>query len=707
MNDSIVRITIASKEAIKTGLTKAKGKLANFASSVKKFGSRIGAGLRAARIAFLAVGAAIAKVTAMGAKFRNQMAEVSTMLGDNTKVMSSYSDEILKMSGKYGQSTETLSKGLYDILSAGVPAAEALSVLEVATKSAVAGVTDTATAVDALTTMMNSFGVSGKDAGHVADILFTIVKDGKTTFPELAESIAQLTPVANAAGLTMEETGAFIAQAVKVEKPARAMTGLAAALAQTAKRGENLTDVVKKFAGASYRTILDAGYNKRAAQMIALLASDVGGLEGEFSAFTNTVGASDAAFAKMDEVRHWPKFWAQIKAIVTRVGEALDKAFGPAITKATKAMAEFNTAGFFDALKTEVLLMASSWAKSWETVKITLAGTGKVIGASIADLVLFLKDRMTDMGRILATSSKNILSNVSGLAGALWEKMKRPWESFDPPDLKPVLDGLKLVDDRASKTDHAWSEMLDSLAANDKKYAAERETIENQYKAQVEARRQSEIAASESAADAVKKAAKEKSDAEDDYGNTVDDNIEKLNTMASTLAEMRGSVPTAGKARQLRRAIEELEGVEGLPDLNLEQLSKVKLASVTSGQVRQFVNAMKQLQGLDAVKDLNLGQFAEFSAAGFRGAETSKITRLIRELGMMNPIKDLNLGQFSALSGIDPAKIKDAVDAAKAAGQQGLDDAGKSGTDALATIAANTGKIAENTKGLNDLLRFH
>ena len=82
-----------------------------------------------------------------------------------------YEKQLRRLSRQYGQTTKTLTKGLYDILSASIDAAQAIDVLEVATRGAIGGLTDAGTAADALTTILNSYQLSATEAAKVYDIL--------------------------------------------------------------------------------------------------------------------------------------------------------------------------------------------------------------------------------------------------------------------------------------------------------------------------------------------------------------------------------------------------------------------------------------------------------------------------------------------------------------------------------------------------------
>ena len=90
-----------------------------------------------------------------------------------------------------------------------------MKLLEIAAKAAVGGITDTNIAVDAITTVMNAYGKSVNDATSISDIFFTTIREGKTTFPELAQNIGTVVSSASLAGITFEELGASFATTTK------------------------------------------------------------------------------------------------------------------------------------------------------------------------------------------------------------------------------------------------------------------------------------------------------------------------------------------------------------------------------------------------------------------------------------------------------------------------------------------------------------
>ena len=87
-------------------------------------------------VAYKALRFAVSSVKEIVA-FQKQLASVSTMLTDQTiNLLPGFERGLEKLAVKYGQSTATLSKGLYDILSASIAAEKGLEFLEVSARTA-------------------------------------------------------------------------------------------------------------------------------------------------------------------------------------------------------------------------------------------------------------------------------------------------------------------------------------------------------------------------------------------------------------------------------------------------------------------------------------------------------------------------------------------------------------------------------------------
>ena len=146
---------IANDAKLRAGLASASNRLHAFGQSIQRLGVRVAAAGAAIFGGLAAMG------TRAASQFGKQMNMVSTMLssGDIGK-MDAFRKGVRQLGVEFGESTDVLAKGLYDILSASIAPARALEVLTVAAKAARGGVTDTAVAVDGLTSLLNAYGLS-------------------------------------------------------------------------------------------------------------------------------------------------------------------------------------------------------------------------------------------------------------------------------------------------------------------------------------------------------------------------------------------------------------------------------------------------------------------------------------------------------------------------------------------------------------------
>lgn len=162
------------------------------------------------------LGAAMAIPFTLGIRsavlFEEQMAKVATMLDKTTMhLLPGMAKGVRKLAVEFGQSTATLTDGLFAILSAGIEAKHGMDFLTAATKLAVAGTTDVDTAVLSLTKVMGAFKVSMEEVADVSDFLFVTMKLAQAALPEVSGSLPLVTATAADAGLSMGELGASVA----------------------------------------------------------------------------------------------------------------------------------------------------------------------------------------------------------------------------------------------------------------------------------------------------------------------------------------------------------------------------------------------------------------------------------------------------------------------------------------------------------------
>ena len=215
---AVVKFTADYKQFVQ-GLGAMGTSAATLGSKVTAVGTRMSSIGKAGLVAFAGLGMAIGAVIKTAADFEKGFHEVQTMMGDaSSDQIATLRKDILDLSMDFGQKLPDALRASYNALSASVPEENLVSFLQVAGKAASAGVTDINTTVDALTTVVNSYGEKlaylgdyTQRAASVSDMLFAIVKGGKTTMAELSDSIGTVASIAASANITLDELGAMFA----------------------------------------------------------------------------------------------------------------------------------------------------------------------------------------------------------------------------------------------------------------------------------------------------------------------------------------------------------------------------------------------------------------------------------------------------------------------------------------------------------------
>jgi len=381
-----------------------------FLRTVKGTKRVIGSLVRAT--AAIGAGAAVAAGLAVRRfmSFEKQMSEVNTIAKLGQKEFQKLTKDVMDLSAEFGQSKDALTKGLYDALSAGVPSENAIDFLRDASKLAIAGATDTATAVDLLTSVINAYGMEAGKAGDISDQLFKTVEFGKTTIPELAQAIGQVAPIAAQAGVETEQLlGAFASLTKQGIRTEIASTSLRGALTSLLSPSADLEKQMKKtFGTANAQAVLQANTlqevlaelgdavdndatkmaklfpNVRALNGVMALTGKSSGVARQgLDMVTKRVGATDKAMSEFtdDTGYSWAKLVQTLDNEFIKIGDMLGK-------ELQEPMAEFVT--FLQDPKTQEALTA--FAKG-------LIGSIKTVAEALRDLINLYKAMREEAGK--------------------------------------------------------------------------------------------------------------------------------------------------------------------------------------------------------------------------------------------------------------------------------------------------------------------
>lgn len=285
--------------------------------------------------------------------FEQGLNEVMTLLPNSTQeTFDKMSGQVKKLSSDIGILPDKVVPALYQAISSSVPEDNVFSFLETAGKASIGGITSIETAVDGLTTVINSYGAKNMDVQRASDLMFTTVRLGKTNFEQLSQSLFNVLPSASAAGVSFEEVSASIAALTAQGVPTSvATTKIRAAIDELSKSGTKTDKVFREIAGKGFKDFIKGGGNiqealqmlEKHAQKSNLGINDLFGsveagsaalaLTGEGTeAFTNALnemknsaGATEAAYEKMDKGfnRTMERIKSKAAVVMLDVGDAL------------------------------------------------------------------------------------------------------------------------------------------------------------------------------------------------------------------------------------------------------------------------------------------------------------------------------------------------------------------------------------------------
>jgi len=337
------------------GLKRAQLRLRKFGASVRAIGLRM-----------LALSGAAAGPMVFGvreaARFEEQMGKVATMVDDAGRHMGRLRKAVARMAAEFGESSQTLSDGLYDILSAQIPLNRALDVLREGTKAAVGGFTDAKTSISALITLLYAYGDQLKSVSDASDFLFSVVKRGRLTYEDLSENLGKVAPIAAAAGVKLEDLGAALALVTRgmpnVERATIALANvietflkntddaqavarrLGIEMSAAGLRSQGLLYVMRQLAKVDPDTVARIFPRRRALRGLVIAVQHVRDLGVDIDAMRNRAGQAEIAYRKLAHTptREFRRFMAVVRGAARAIGEALLPALMPLLGNLKKVV---------------------------------------------------------------------------------------------------------------------------------------------------------------------------------------------------------------------------------------------------------------------------------------------------------------------------------------------------------------------------------
>lgn len=171
-------------------------------------------------------------------------------------------DGLMNLSAVFGDTAKN-ANALYYAYSSGIRGSEEafIKFTEMASKTALTIRSELRPTIDAMTAAMNAYGMTAEDVSEVSNNFFKIVKYGKASGEQLANSFGQVSPTAKTLGVSLDELGAAIASITKIQPTRVAITGLNNMLSKIMKPTRESASAIEKLGvDLSYSAVHTKGF---------------------------------------------------------------------------------------------------------------------------------------------------------------------------------------------------------------------------------------------------------------------------------------------------------------------------------------------------------------------------------------------------------------------------------------------------------------
>lgn len=257
-------------------------------------------------------------------EFKDEMEDVATLLDGNVdKKINNMSKDVKKLSVDLGVSTNLLTKGAYQTVSAFGDQADSMERLKVASKGAIAGNAEVKDSINLLSGITKGYGdTSLKAMEKASDLAFMTVKLGQTEFPELASNMGKVVPLAGTLKVKQEEL--FGAMAT--------LTGVTGNTAEVSTQLKSTFQAFLKPSADMEKAIKSLGYKNAAT---AMQTEGLGTILGELKdhvngnevAFANLFGSVEAKNAVLALTGAQAENFTQKTLAMNKAAGATEKAF--------------------------------------------------------------------------------------------------------------------------------------------------------------------------------------------------------------------------------------------------------------------------------------------------------------------------------------------------------------------------------------------
>lgn len=363
-------------------------------------------------------------------EYNTVISQIATLGPEAAAGTAQWRQEILDVSAAMGQDAVGAANAVYDALSSGVPSDNVISFMETASKAAVAGSTDTSTAVSAISATLNAWKLNASEATQISDTFFAGVNVGVFRFEELASSIGQVAPLAASLGVeydqvtaataTLTKSGLTASQAITQQRasmislltPNTQMVGVLDQLAESnadvkrtaEEQGISIGEAALKTLGyqgtlVAVRDAADSagvglaqamGSSEALGAVLGMTGENAAGAAADLDMIRAAGGSTEAAFETMSQTFDFAskQLSAQLNVALVEVGTTIGQMLVPMMARATEILTS----------------LIDGWRNMDEGTRqaiVTIGGLAALIGSGVG-IFLSLQAAVAAIGPLLA-----------------------------------------------------------------------------------------------------------------------------------------------------------------------------------------------------------------------------------------------------------------------------------------------------------------
>lgn len=317
--------------------------------------------------------------------------------------------EVLRLQKETGQTSESLNKGVFDVISAGFGdmsegIGSTVEILELVNKGAIAGGATVSESLSLASAVTKAWGDQSAEATEkVLDLAFKTNELGQTTFPELARNIGEVTGATQNLGISQEELFGVYATLTGVTGNAmKVTTQYQAILTGLQKPTKEMSVLFEELGVKTGKEFLET----------------TGGLAGALEAVADHVGSTDAQMTDMFSSVE------ALKAVLPLTGAQAE-----VLTEKIDAMRESGGSmeKGFDSMKEGVGRVVWEWDRFKAAIEVARIEIGNALEEPVADTLEGWTDWINDNSTAWGEWARNA---VYWTKDVLVPQIQKGWEAI-------------------------------------------------------------------------------------------------------------------------------------------------------------------------------------------------------------------------------------------------------------------------------------